>query len=435
MALGGGKFTAQNKVLPGAYINFVSLNTADAQLSKRGIVTMPFELDWGIDGEVFTITRKEFQKDSKSIFGYDYTHEKMKGLRDLFQNATTLHAYKLNAGGEKASNAYATANHSGIRGNDLKIVVEQNADNESLFNVKTVIDMAVVDMQTVASAADLVANDYVTFKENAELALTASTPLAGGSNGTVDGKAYQEYLDKIESYTFNALGVVTTDETIKNMVAAFCKRLRDEVGLKFQAVLYRKPADYMGVVNVKNAVTDTSWSEAALIYWTTGIIAGCAVNQSNQNKVYDGEFAVETDYTQTELTETIHAGEFTLHKVNDDIRVLADINSMVNTTDTEGDVFKDNQTIRVIDQLANDDALLFNTKYLGNVPGNDAGRVSLWSDLVKIREALQDMGAIENFKDTDVVAEQGNSKKTVVITGSITVAHAMDKLYMTTTVE
>ena len=30
MALGGGTFTVQNKVLPGAYINFVSLATATA---------------------------------------------------------------------------------------------------------------------------------------------------------------------------------------------------------------------------------------------------------------------------------------------------------------------------------------------------------------------------------------------------------------------
>ena len=32
MALGGGTFTAQNKVLPGAYINFVSLAAANSAL-------------------------------------------------------------------------------------------------------------------------------------------------------------------------------------------------------------------------------------------------------------------------------------------------------------------------------------------------------------------------------------------------------------------
>lgn len=45
MALGGGTFTAQNKELPGAYINFVSAASASAALSDRGIATMPLELD------------------------------------------------------------------------------------------------------------------------------------------------------------------------------------------------------------------------------------------------------------------------------------------------------------------------------------------------------------------------------------------------------
>ena len=55
---------------------------------------------------------------------------------------------------------------------------------------------------------------------------------------------------------------------------------------------------------------------------------------------------------------------------------------MVTTSDTQGDIFKDNQTVRVMDQIANDIAVLFSTKYLGVVPNDAAGRVSLWSDIV-----------------------------------------------------
>ncbi|MFR7450132.1 MAG: hypothetical protein ACLUT5_12655 [Butyricicoccus sp.] len=36
MALGGGMYTVQNKVLPGAYINFVSAARASAALGDRG---------------------------------------------------------------------------------------------------------------------------------------------------------------------------------------------------------------------------------------------------------------------------------------------------------------------------------------------------------------------------------------------------------------
>lgn len=434
MALGGGNFTTQNKILPGTYINFVSAAVSNPTLSERGIATMPLELDWGTDEEVFTVTQEDFAKNSMKIFGYGYEHEKMKGLRDLFLNIHTLYAYRINSGGTKASNVYAEAKYSGIRGNDLKIIIQKNVDNEEMLDVKTLLDTTVVDEQTVVNASELTSNDYLTFNQDAELAATAATPLSGGTNGTANGEDYQTYLDKMESYTYNSMGVVTDEETVKNLFVSFNKRLRDEKGVKFQVVVYQKAADYMGVVNVKNQVLDEEWPTASLVYWVTGAIAGCAVNQSNQNKIYDGEFQVDTDYTQTELENAIKAGEFTLHKVNSDVRVLEDINSMVTTSDTQGDIFKDNQTIRVIDQLANDDAVLFNTKYLGVVPNDESGRVSLWSDLVKIREALQDLRAIEDFSDSDVSVEAGETKKSVVVNGSITVVNAMSKLYMTTTV-
>lgn len=434
MALGGGTFVAQNKELPGTYINFVSAASASAALSERGIVTMPLELDWGADGQVFEVTGEDFQKNSLKIFGYDYTHERLKGLRDLFLNIKTLYAYKLTSGGTKARNDFAEALYCGVRGNDLKIVIQVNADDDALFDVKTVLDSAVVDEQMVATAADLTANNFVKFKASATLAATAATPLTGGANGTVNGTAYQTYLDKIESYTYNVMGVVVTDETTKGLFASFVKRLRDEMGIKFQLVLYNKAADYYGTISVKNRVLDEGWSEASLVYWVTGISAGCAVNRSNQNRIYDGEFAVDADYTQGELKKAVRNGELVLHKVGSGIRVLEDINTMTTVTDTQGDIFKDNQVVRVMDQIANDIALIFNTKYLGAVSNDAAGRVSLWSDIVAHHRQLEQIRAIEDFSDSDVTVKPGDAKKSVVVTDLVTVVSGMGKLYMTVTV-
>lgn len=431
--LGGGTFATQNKVLPGAYINFVSLASASATLSDRGIATMPLELDWGIEGTVFEVTSADFQKNSLKLFGYSYDHDKMKGLRDLFRNINTLYAYRLNGGGDKAKNAHATAKFGGTRGNALKTVIQKNVDDASLFDVQTVIDTTVVDVQTVASASELVANDFVTWN-GAELEVTAGVALVGGSNILLGGEEHQKYLDKIESYSFNTIGTVATDDTVKGLYVAFAKRMRDEVGAKFQLVLHSKAADYEGVINVKNKTTDSGWDEASLVYWVTGIAAGCAINKSNLNRIYDGEFTVDVDYTQTQLTKAIQSGEFALHKVGSDVRVLEDVNSLVTVTDTKGEIFKDNQTIRVIDQIANDIAVIFNTKYLGTVPNDAAGRISLWADIVKHHEQMQDIRAIEGFSDKDVTVDHGNSKKSVVVSDAVTVVNAMAKLYMTVTV-
>lgn len=431
MALGGGTFIAQNKVLPGAYINFISVAKATATLSDRGFAAMGLELDWGQDGQIFEVTQGDFQKDSQKIFGYSYADDKLKGIREMMSKLTTLYAYKLTSGGQKASNDIATAKYCGVRGNDIKIAIQTNVDDNDMFDVQTILDTTIVDVQTVAKAEDLVANDYVSFK-GAELALTAATPLSGGENGTADATAHQAFLDKVESYpSINAIGYVGTDNAIKSLYAAFTERMRDSVGVKFVAVLYNKAADYEGVINVKNKVLDADVNEASLVYWATGVAAGTAVNASATNMTYDGEYTVDTNYTQSQLEKAIKAGEFTFHQVGDKVRVLTDINSLVTTTANKGEDFKSNQTIRVLDQIATDIANLFVTKYLGVIPNDADGRTSLWNDIVKHHQQLLSLRAIENFTEEDVQVAQGDTKKAVVVSDAITVVNAMEKLYMT----
>lgn len=425
----------QNKVLPGSYINFVSLARASATLSDRGYGALALELDWGPDGEVFTVENSDFQKESQTIFGYDYSHDKLKGLRDLFLNLKTGYFYKLNNGAVKAANEFATAKYGGVRGNDLKIVIAVNIDDENKFDVSTLLDTTVVDLQTVADAAELAANDYVTFKTEATLAATAGAPLTGGSNGTaITGAQYQAALDKFEAYSFNTLGCLSTEETIKSLYVQFTKRMRDEVGAKFQTVIYDKAADYEGVISVKNKTLDEGELESSAVYWVTGASASCAVNRSNTNKTYDGEFTFFVDYKQSELEKAMEAGSFMFHKVGDEVRVLDDINSFVSVTVDKNIDFNSNQVIRVLDQIGNDIAALFNKQYIGKIQNNNAGRVSFWKDLVFYHQQLEQIQAIENFSPDDVIVEKGNDKKSVVVTNPVTPVNCMSKLYMTVVV-
>lgn len=433
MALGGGMFVTQNKILPGSYINFVSASRATATLSERGIAAMPLILDWGPDNEVFRVDVADFQKESLKIFGYPYNHPKLKGLRDMFKNIKTGYFYKLNKG-TKASCTLATAKYAGIRGNDLKIVVSTNVDDPNKYDVTTYLDTIKVDTQTVSSASELLDNDYVVFNKSATLTPTAGMPLTGGTNGEVTGNDYQDFLDKIESYSFNALGCLSTESTIIDLFVQFTKRMRDEVGVKFQTVVYRKDADYEGVINVYNEVLDDE-NPAALVYWVTGITAGCEVNKSNTNRLYDGEYQINVNLKQSDLESGLKAGRFMFHKVGDDVRVLEDINSFVSYTDEKGEDFSSNQTIRVLDQIGNDIANLFNTKYLGKVQNDNAGRISLWNDIVKYHQELQKIRAIQDFKPDDVIVLQGDTKKSVVVVDKITPTNAMAQLYMTVIVQ
>ena len=446
MALGGGIWAVQNKVLPGTYINFSSAAKASASLSERGYAAMPLMLDWGPENEVFTVTNEDFQKDSLKIFGYFLAEPEMLPLRELFRYTRTLYAFRLNGGGVKASNTYCTAKYSGTAGNRLKTVIAKNVDDDSLYDVSTYYDTTLLDIQTVASAAALHDNDFVSFTTTASLTETAGIPLSGGTNGTAASSAYQTFLDKMESYSFNTLGCPSSDSSTIALFVNYTKRMRDEVGAKFQTVIYNaygedKAADYEGIIEVGNTVTGfdsgiSGLGAFGLVYWMTGASAGCAVNQSNTNKMYDGELTVDVDYTQMELEAGIKAGRLMFHNVSGDIRILEDVNSLVTLSDTKGEVFMSNQTIRVCDQIANDVAVLFGTRYLGTVPNDAAGRISLWNDICKLHQNLETLRAIEDFDPESVKVSEGETKKSVVCTvNNLNIVNAMSQLYMSVVIQ
>jgi hypothetical protein len=197
--------------------------------------------------------------------------------------------------------------------------------------------------------------------------------------------------------------------------------------------------DYEGVIGVWNEVTHSTISDVdknALVYWVTGAQAGVAVNKSLTNYKYDGELTVDTDYTQAELEAALKAGKFIMHNVNGVTRVLEDINTLLTLSDTKGEVFQSNQTMRVCDQIANDTAVLFNTRYVGTVPNDASGRSALWGDICKLIRDLESIRAVEDFDEETVTCEQGDKKKAVLLTiNGLNIVNAMAQLYMSVVIQ
>lgn len=439
MALGGGTFTSMNKKLIGSYINVVSRLRANATLSDRGVAAVPMSLNYAPEG-VFKVTSGDLQKNSRAIFGCEYTADELKPVRDVFKNANTVYFYNVLSGGTAATNTYATAKNKGTNGNNLKIRIDAVVDDENSFDVVTLLGNIVVDTQRVAKTENtttdngLKDNDFVTFKKTAPITATVvATSLTGGANGT--SADYQTALDLFEGYSFNTLACTANDDTTKGLFVAYTKRMRDEVGVKFQTVVHDYAgADYEGIISVKNHVKGKITSDAdynALVYWVTGAAAGCAVNRSNTNRLYDGEYEVDTDYTQSELASFLDGGYFVLHTVGDDVRVLVDCNTLLTYTEDKGELFNDNQTIRVVDQVANDIATIFNTKYIGMIQNTATGRALFKSDIVSHHMELQNKNAIEGFTADAVTVTAGNKKGEVIVEDNITVVGTMTTLYMT----
>lgn len=346
--LGGGVFVTQNKILPGSYINFVSVASATSALGERGTVAIALPLNKA-PGTIIEVTKADFATKCAEVTGLEYESTEAAPLREIFAHATKVYIYDL---------------------------------------------------------------------------------------GTDSGKTTADVINALEPYEFSIICAYTD---VEEDVAAYITAVemwRDELGKKCQLVVYNQEApNYEGVINVVSTVSDEGAPAYALVAWLAGAEAGCKVNESCTNMIYDGEYTIVTDKTQKQLEECITNGEIAFHIVYGKVRLLEDINSLTETTADKGEDFKSNQTMRVLDQIANDIAKMFNTKYLGKIPNNASGRVSLWADIVAHHRELEALQAIDGFDSALLTVEQGANKKSVVVNDVVTPVNAMAQLYMTVIVQ
>lgn len=425
MALGGGTFLVQNKVLPGAYINFVSRPRAMGSLGERGVVCVGMEMDWGREG-MQTVEAADFRTDSRALFGYDYLDDKMKDMRELFLHAKKVHLYRLN-GGKKATategNLTVTAKYSGERGNDICVAITANVDEEGKFDVETYLGTELMDSQTVASIEELEENAYVSFKGTGTLTAAAGLYLTGGTTEEATGSAYTDFLAAAEAEDFNVLAYNGSNETTKKLFVNFTKRMREEEGVKFVTVLHDyAEADHEGVISVGTA--------SELVYWVAGATAGAEVNESLTNMVYDGEYEVNAKLKKSEYIKGIQAGQFLFYEEDGKLRVLRDINSFTSFEAAKNSDFSGNRVVRVLDSIANDVANIFSKYYLGKQSNNANGRNLLKAEILAYHEQLMKIEAIENFTAEDLTVEKGVEKQDVVVYENVQPVDAMEKLYM-----
>ena len=446
MAFGGGTFVTQNKKLPGAYINVVSTDRATATVSDRGIAAIMLPLTAANAGKVIEITAMEYLQDPDSKLGADLPQTTIDALDELFCKATSAFIYNnYNGEGAKAV-AEITLDGTTPTGGTVNITggtttVSALGDiNIGSNTIESLFALTLNDAPTewtVGTAIPASAHIVLTAVNAGALAAGDKTALEGSGFAVTDGTSTIEaptmtqQLKALEPYDFNCIACYTDEE---DDVDDFCSQIelwRDTVGKKCVGVVYNQDdPDYEGIINVINTVSDEGAPEYALVAWVTGAQAGCNVNASVQNTKYDGKWDVVCEQSQTELEDCIEAGQFVFHLSYGDVVVLDDINSLVTTTVDKGEDFKSNQTIRVVDQIANDIAKLFCTKYLGKIPNDAAGRVSLWADIVKHHQQLNDIRAITEFESEDVVVSQGDSRKDVYVEDSITPVNAMSRLYL-----
>ncbi|WP_039237546.1 phage tail sheath family protein [Clostridium sp. K25] len=435
--MAGGTWEKQNKIRPGAYINFKSKKQAQTIIGERGIATMPLILPWGPEKQILTINVDD---DLSKVLGINIADESALLIREVFKRAKTLLLYRLNEGTKATATLEGltiNSKYTGTKGNNITIIIQNSIDVPGSFEVVTMFEGNKVDKQLVKTIDELKSNDYVDFKGNGELKTSAGVPLNNGEDGKVTNQNYTDYLTAIEPYNFHTMGISTKDSTIKSVATTFINRLKNE-GRQVQIVLENYPeADSENVISVKNGVIlndGTKITSDKAVAFITGATAGANVNQSNTYLQYDGAIDVDIKYTNREIETSLLNGEIVFTISNRKVVIEQDINTFKTFTEGKGKDYRKNRVIRTLFEVNNGISLLWHTNYIGKGNNNPDGRDLFKKDIIKFLEKLQGISALKNVTPEDIIVEGGNDKDSVVAIVEVQPIDATEKLYMTVNV-
>lgn len=438
----GGTWQSQNKVRPGAYINFTGTPKTLSSVGERGTVATPLSLSWG--AQVIEMTAQDLVTGaSLEKAGVLFTEDESINLRLLLQSCSRAIIYRLNAEtSTKATKTVAglkvTARHGGTFGNKIKFTVEVGTGQ---ITVKTYADGILKDTQRVADVSGLVENAFVEFEEaTGDIAsISTRTPLEGGTDGT-EVTDISEALAAFESYQFNILAITQAGSTTKEQAVQWVEGMRNDKGVKIQVVLSEYNADSVAVISTWQGYTledGTEISKAQAVLAIASLEAGAKINQSLTGAVIPGAIKVNGDPTRhDDIVDALNAGKLILSRRKDGAIVIEkDQNTLHTFTPTQGYIFSKNRPTRVMDQAGNDIPLMFNKSYLGKVDNDDEGREIFKNDLVVYFKTLEGMKAIQNFSADDVQVLPGNDSDAVIVEAWIQPIDSMEKLYMKVNVQ
>ncbi len=482
--MAGGTFIAQNKIRPGAYINFKTNKKPIPKIGTRGVVAMSLPLTWGDETDLITITHQDFEKNGRGLFaktGLSATGEESLPIRLALQNANKVLIFRNNeretdtidgsvrAYGESTSMGgladgmiMGEAKYGGTLGNQIRVEIDSpniygmDPGARDVVTIYTDEDgkETILDSQRIndskSGSKPLRDNDFVifTFAEDFDWNDIPNALIVISLEGGKDGEA-------------GAGGAVTKELLSKNEWNVyvghleFIKDFRENEGKKVQNVVAREFSvegnpDYEGTIYITQGIITkdgTEISKENFAAYIAGMTAGAEINQSNTYHVIEEAVDIledeiashlvwEKDYT---MEEALQNGAMMLSRRQDGVIVIEkDINSL--HTFEDDNQYKDysftkNRVIRTLDEINNSTRLLFEKSYIGKVDNTEEGRNIFKADLINYLKLLQSMNCIQNFDaGADIEILAGNEIDELVVNLSIQPVDAMEKLYMTVTV-
>ena len=451
--MAGGTWTSQNKVRPGAYINFKAVQRGALTVGDRGVAAIGLPLSWGEEGELIEVLSSDFLNgNSVKSVGVDAssTGRCARLLRGVLSYAYKVLVYRLPTIGTSAVSAakatvtvagiVCTAKYKGAMGNNLSVAIVADGTN---WRVYSYLNGSQVDNQKITQISDLVSNDYIDFSAAGSGSLAATTAqLEGGADEVVlvanIGTAYSSMRNKLELANWQTFAVATDNATEISNFITFIENLRDDEGRYVQAVVPNAAgADFEGIINnvcgaIVNGETFDAVDFTAIV---AGMTAGANFNESNTARVINGATSIVNQLTDSQIKTGLGEGKFMLSSTaSGNIKVEQDINSLHNYPSDKNYTFSKNRVIRLLDEIGTSVKKTWEDTYMGKVNNNASGRSLFRSDIIQYMMELQRLTAIQEFVPDDVVVEKGTDIDAVLVTIGVMPVDSMEKLYMTVNV-
>lgn len=448
----GGTWIAQNKVRPGAYINFVSVPKPVGTLGTRGVVAVGMPMTWGPEGELIKLTGDDLLNGASlaKVGVTSVDTEESLPYRVALAGCFTALLYRTDKGGKKASATIlaetltVSAKYNGSTGNKITVVTVKDEPEAGQYTIQILVNNLLREsfVVNVITALTDIESQYVDFQvlnTAADIPETAGTALTGGENGEVDKQTYPEFWNLLDTKNFQCVVMYDNDATIAPLLMDKVQIWREKRGKKVQAVVYDYPnADYEGLISVNQGFkTSTETVDETLFpLWVASMTAGAEVNQSLTAAVVEDGVEIINPVLEDEIEDALNEGRFLLsYRQDGAVCVEKDINTLHTFTVDKNYAFSKNRVIRCLDEIGNTCALVFNRNYAGKVDNDAIGRNQYKTELIFFIDTLVGIRAVTDFDGaSDVTVLPGEAVDAVVVDLTIQPVDSMEKLYMTVNV-
>lgn len=446
--MAGGTFKAQNKVRPGVYINVKGngkpiLTTAIGRL----LMFQNKPLGWGKNGVITLDNSADFE----AKLGRPISDPDLLAIKEALKGAETVLLVNTTQDGVKASVKNENlpikieAKYEGTVGNELKVSIEAATDN-SVYTVTTLKGTKIVDQQRVRDLNALENSPYITFypgNDKADPITGGNTyQLEGGVNGT--NRVVDTMNEALENEYYAVATTAGWDESnnIHKLFVDQIKRLRENIGIKVRGVVPNTKDiayNYEGISGVKNGyilnngtVVDVTTATARF----AGLSASAAADQALTYTDIDDAIDAKPRLNNEETINALQAGKIVFtQRTGNRVVIEQDIDTLTKFSGEKPKVFGKNRVMRTLDEICINTTQVFESSFLGKVGNNDNGRTLFKANRVAYLKDLQAKNIIQNFAPEDLEILPGEDSDAVVMNLNVQPVDAMEKLYVTITVE